>query len=239
MDASSRLDRATVEEARALLTRCCGAERWVTEMLAQRPFLTDHRLQAIAWEVWFGLGSDDWLEAFSHHPQIGDRAAIEARFAGTRDLSQQEQAAVASASEEVIDALAAGQPRLLRTLRLHLHRLRDRQVRPREMLALLEARLTNSPEEEIRIAAGEQAKITAIRLSQLSELEGIRGQGSGIRGVSATPPSAAQKRLSPRESSAHTPTAERPPPLPPRAATLPAKPARPSPIRSAQSSLRG
>jgi 2-oxo-4-hydroxy-4-carboxy-5-ureidoimidazoline decarboxylase len=36
------------------------------------------------------------------------------------------------------------------------------------MLALLEARLTNSPEEEIRIAAGEQAKITAIRLSQLS-----------------------------------------------------------------------
>ena len=33
-----------------------------------------------------------------------------------------------------------------------------------EMLARLNARLGNAPEHEIRIAAGEQAKITALRL---------------------------------------------------------------------------
>ena len=168
MDASSRLDRATVDEARALLTRCCGAERWVTAMLAQRPFLTDHRLQAIAWEVWFGLSSDDWLEAFSHHPQIGDRAAIEARFAGTRDLSQKEQAAVDSASEEVIDALSLGNRAYFERFG-YIFIVCATGKSATEMLALLEARLTNSPEEEIRIAAGEQAKITAIRLSQVSD----------------------------------------------------------------------
>ena len=33
-----------------------------------------------------------------------------------------------------------------------------------QMLDLLESRLSNAPEEELRIAAGEQAKITALRL---------------------------------------------------------------------------
>jgi 2-oxo-4-hydroxy-4-carboxy-5-ureidoimidazoline decarboxylase len=36
-----------------------------------------------------------------------------------------------------------------------------------EMLALVRARLSNDPETEIRIAAGEQAKITALRLDSL------------------------------------------------------------------------
>jgi 2-oxo-4-hydroxy-4-carboxy-5-ureidoimidazoline decarboxylase len=36
-----------------------------------------------------------------------------------------------------------------------------------EMLALLCERLNNEPQEELLIAAGEQAKITALRLSQL------------------------------------------------------------------------
>jgi 2-oxo-4-hydroxy-4-carboxy-5-ureidoimidazoline decarboxylase len=36
-----------------------------------------------------------------------------------------------------------------------------------EMLAILESRLNNSSEIEIKIAAGEQAKITQIRLEKL------------------------------------------------------------------------
>ena len=35
-----------------------------------------------------------------------------------------------------------------------------------EMLAILESRLSNSPDEEIRCAAAEQAKITRIRLEK-------------------------------------------------------------------------
>ena len=37
-----------------------------------------------------------------------------------------------------------------------------------EMLALLQARLPNDAETELRVAAGEQAKITEIRLGKLS-----------------------------------------------------------------------
>ena len=36
-----------------------------------------------------------------------------------------------------------------------------------EMLSLLESRLPNKPEDEIRIAAGEQDKITILRLRKL------------------------------------------------------------------------
>ena len=36
-----------------------------------------------------------------------------------------------------------------------------------EMLQILKARLPNKPEEEIKIAAAEQAKITRIRLEKL------------------------------------------------------------------------
>jgi 2-oxo-4-hydroxy-4-carboxy-5-ureidoimidazoline decarboxylase len=37
-----------------------------------------------------------------------------------------------------------------------------------EMLALLRQRLGNDPEEELRIAAGEQEKITRLRLERLA-----------------------------------------------------------------------
>ena len=36
-----------------------------------------------------------------------------------------------------------------------------------EMLALLRERLANDPSDELRIAAGEQAKITRLRLEKL------------------------------------------------------------------------
>jgi 2-oxo-4-hydroxy-4-carboxy-5-ureidoimidazoline decarboxylase len=40
-----------------------------------------------------------------------------------------------------------------------------------EMLALLRARMPNPPESEIRNAAGEQMKITRLRLEKLLEVE--------------------------------------------------------------------
>ena len=38
---------------------------------------------------------------------------------------------------------------------------------PEEMLAILRERLENGPDEELRIAAAEQAKITELRLKKL------------------------------------------------------------------------
>jgi 2-oxo-4-hydroxy-4-carboxy-5-ureidoimidazoline decarboxylase len=171
MGASSRLDRAGAEEAASLLSRCCGARRWVDGMLARRPFISDERLRAVAREVWFALDAGDWREAFAHHPAIGDRQAIAARFAETRELSLREQAAVGTAPDAILDALERGN---------HAYQARFGYIfivcatgkSAEEMLSLLEARLTNPPELEIRVAAEEQAKITALRLMQIADTPG-------------------------------------------------------------------
>ena len=61
---------------------------------------------AAAREEWFALSEDDWRDAFSHHPRIGDLDALHGRFAATRDLSQREQSGVREAGDEVLGALA-------------------------------------------------------------------------------------------------------------------------------------
>jgi 2-oxo-4-hydroxy-4-carboxy-5-ureidoimidazoline decarboxylase len=159
------IDQASEADARAFLTSCCGAMRWVERMLARRPFGSGERLMRIARDEWFALSPDDWREAFAHHPKIGDRAALGARFPQTAELSASEQSGVTNASEATLDALAALN--------------RDYEARfgyifivcatgksADEMLALLHARIGNPPEREIQIAAGEQAKITALRLAR-------------------------------------------------------------------------
>lgn len=132
-------------------------------MLARRPFGSEAELQAAARQEWFALTEPDWREAFAHHPRIGDRAALEASFPKTHDLSSHEQAGVDSARDEVLTALVQGN-----------HDYYDRfgfifivcatGKTAEEMLQLLRDRLPNDRATELRMAAEEQAKITAIRL---------------------------------------------------------------------------
>jgi 2-oxo-4-hydroxy-4-carboxy-5-ureidoimidazoline decarboxylase len=166
MDASTRLDEADVDTARRLLTRCCGAARWVDGMLARRPFGGDDRLLAAARDVWFALDETAWREAFADHPKIGDRDALRERFPHTAALSVQEQSGVAGANDEVLDALAAGN-RLYEARFGYIFIVCASGKSADDMLALLQARLPNPPEVEIAIAAEEQARITAGRLAAL------------------------------------------------------------------------
>jgi 2-oxo-4-hydroxy-4-carboxy-5-ureidoimidazoline decarboxylase len=159
------IDRESDAEARRLLQRACGASRWVDRMVARRPFGNQPALLSAARQEWFALSKSDWLEAFSHHPKIGDRDALRQRFAATRDLSEREQAGVSAASETTLATLAERN-----------HAYEDRfgyifiacatGLSAEDMLARLELRLGNNPSVEIGIAAEEQAKITAIRLSE-------------------------------------------------------------------------
>ena len=175
MGRSHELDAATDADARALLTRACGASRWVDRMMARRPFGGDARLLRAARIEWFGLTEADWLEAFSHHLQIGDRAlapptltseggAPAARVPATDDLSAKEQAGVAGANAQVIDELAAANQAYLDRFGF-IFIVCATGKSAEEMLQLLRDRLRNDRATEIRIAAEEQAKITALRLS--------------------------------------------------------------------------
>ena len=133
-------------------------------MMARRPFPNDAKLFFAARNEWFGLTEVDWLEAFSHHPRIGDRAALEARFPKTHDLSSQEQANVASAHEDVLAALAQANNDYFDKFGFTFIVCATGKS-AEEMLALLRERLPHDRATELRVAAEEQAKITALRLS--------------------------------------------------------------------------
>jgi 2-oxo-4-hydroxy-4-carboxy-5-ureidoimidazoline decarboxylase len=163
MEPWRRLDLATTDGARELLGRCCGSSRWVERMLGRRPFTDRATLLAAARDEWFGLSEPDWHEAFSHHPQIGDREGLQRRSADTRPLSASEQQGVNAASDEVLAALAAGN-RLYEKKFGYIFIVCATGKGTGQMLELLEERLQNDPDTEIRLAAGEQSKITEIRL---------------------------------------------------------------------------
>ena len=166
MDALSRLNEMGPAEACAELTCCCGASQWVAAMTARRPFADRATLLTLAAEAWWGLGEADWREAFGHHPKIGDRAALRARFTTQGQWAAGEQAGVAAASEQVLSALAE-ENRAYEERFGYIFIVCATGKTADEMLALLRARLPNDPRDEIRVAAAEQAKITRLRLDKL------------------------------------------------------------------------
>ena len=164
MASSQAINTASPEAARQILMRACGSTRWVDRMMQRRPFGNDARLLFAARNEWFGLTEADWLEAFSHHPRIGDRAELETRFPTTHGLSAKEQARVGGATADVLSALAdANEAYFNRFGFIFIVCATGKSAE--EMLALLRLRLTNERSAELRIAAEEQARITALRLS--------------------------------------------------------------------------
>lgn len=165
-DALVRLNRAPEAEARALLVRCCGSSRWVDAMVKARPFKDEAALLAKADAAWGQTGPDDWREAITHHPRIGDVSRLRERFASTASWSAQEQGGMDSAAEDVIQGLAEGNRAYEERFGFGFLVCATGKSAA-QMLELLRARLPNTREAELQVAAGEQAKITRLRLHKL------------------------------------------------------------------------
>ena len=166
MDTWQAIDSGADIEARRLLSRACGSSRWVDRMIGRRPFGTREALLSAAREEWERLSEDDWREAFTHHPKIGDRTALRQRFPATHDLSAREQSGVATASDAVLDTLAEANRRYEARFG-YIFIVCATGLAAAQMLGMLRERLDNTPTDELRIAAAEQAKITAIRLGSV------------------------------------------------------------------------
>jgi 2-oxo-4-hydroxy-4-carboxy-5-ureidoimidazoline decarboxylase len=164
MESWQWLDRARAAEAAAWLRSCCGATRWVERMLARRPFGSADTLQRAAGQEWFSLTREDWLEAIGHHPRLGDRDALRARFSGAA-LSAAEQSSVTAAPDAVLDELADANRRYESRFGFIFIACATGQSADM-ILGLLKARLHNDPDTELRIAAEEIAKINALRLAR-------------------------------------------------------------------------
>jgi 2-oxo-4-hydroxy-4-carboxy-5-ureidoimidazoline decarboxylase len=173
-DPAQALNALSEPDARAALTRCCGAQAWVAALLAGRPYASAYALFQRAEQAWFALDEAEMLEAFAHHPRIGENLALlRARYAAegkARDaaaFSAEEQAGVAQAGEATL--LALRDKNLAYEARFGFIFLVFASGKSAaEMLALLEQRLGHDRATELAIARREHAKITALRLSRLA-----------------------------------------------------------------------
>jgi 2-oxo-4-hydroxy-4-carboxy-5-ureidoimidazoline decarboxylase len=149
------------------LQKCCGATAWVESMLSIFPVTNAETLITKATAMWHGLSEADWREAFTHHPKIGGNVqALRDKFASSSTWAEGEQAAVKQASQATLEALAAGNTEYEQKFG-YIFIVCATGKTADEMLALLQVRLPNKPEDELLIAMGEQDKITRIRLEKL------------------------------------------------------------------------
>jgi 2-oxo-4-hydroxy-4-carboxy-5-ureidoimidazoline decarboxylase len=160
------LNILTPEQRKNELTKCCGATAWVNKMMHCFPMDDLVELLECAEEEWYRCTEVDWKEAFTHHPKIGDVASLTKKFAATAQWASGEQSSVSAANKETIEALAKGND-LYEAKFGYIFIVCATGKSAAEMLSLLEARLGNNVDVEIKIAAEEQNKITKLRLEKL------------------------------------------------------------------------
>jgi 2-oxo-4-hydroxy-4-carboxy-5-ureidoimidazoline decarboxylase len=154
------------DEAKQLLFNCCGASSWVDGMILSRPFIFKEALKEKADEEWSKVNHGDLMEAFSHHPRIGDIDSLKKKFASTAKWASGEQGSVTSASEEVIYELKQMNDEYFEKFG-YIFIICASGKSAEEMLFELNARINNDPEKEIWIAAEEQRKIMHLRIEKL------------------------------------------------------------------------
>jgi len=151
-------------KAEAVLLDCCGCARWAANVSAQRPFPDAQSLFEAADAHWRNLACKDWLEAFSHHPQIGEKPSTGSEShqrwaageqAGARDAAEDLKARMARGNRSYFDKFG------------YIYIVCATGKSAQQMLALLEQRLQNDPARELPIAAEEQRQITRLRLEKL------------------------------------------------------------------------
>jgi len=160
------LNELSTREAAGEFLKCCGSKRWADAMTAARPFYTVDELLVKAGSVWWSLNDSDWLEAFRAHPKIGEQKAATLQSAEAQEWSAQEQSGVAHGSRQTISEIAQ----------------KNREYEEKfgfifivcatgkssdEILAIINERMSNDPQTELRIAAEEQNRITRLRFEKL------------------------------------------------------------------------
>jgi 2-oxo-4-hydroxy-4-carboxy-5-ureidoimidazoline decarboxylase len=153
-------NRLPDEEAAAELLAVCHSRRWAKEVAAGRPYPDLAALQQAADEVWLHLSPEDWREALTAHPRIGEGGGASA------DWSRQEQAGVGAADREMRERLARGNAEYEARFG-HVFLISAAGRDAPEILAALTERLGNDPATELRVAAEEHRRITRLRLERL------------------------------------------------------------------------
>jgi len=155
------------DELDKLLSNCCGSMKWKREMMKEFPFKDEVKLMDTAQKIWYNNCNEaDWLDAFTHHPKIGNIDSIAEKFPTTKQLAGDEQADVKDASPETLrDLIIANREYEARYGFIFIVSATGKSATV--LLRLLKDRLKNNLKEELHIAMGEQYKITFLRLHKI------------------------------------------------------------------------
>lgn len=154
---------------------CNGSRAWAQGLAERRPFTMPDDLFSASDAVWSALRVEDWQEAFDSHPRIGEARAV-AATAQSLAWSHGEQRA-ANLKDAARAALALGNKAYQEKFgRIFIVCATGKSAE--EMLGILQSRMDNDPDTELRVAAEEQRKITQLRLRKWLGIE----PGSGLGG---------------------------------------------------------
>jgi len=167
-----KLNALDEQQLFAALEKCCGSSTWVRSMLAASPFQTRAELLKKAELCWAACDKSDALEAFSHHPKIGDKKSLEKKFAATREWAGNEQSGMNQADEAIIQRMITANENYFEKYG-YIFIVCATGKTASEMLAIIESRLDNNPDDELAIAKAEQNKITLLRLQKLIPMSQI------------------------------------------------------------------
>ncbi|MFC3120056.1 2-oxo-4-hydroxy-4-carboxy-5-ureidoimidazoline decarboxylase [Agaribacter flavus] len=159
------LNTLTTVDAINWFMQTCTASRWCQLMVSNRPYNDAKQLKQQAARCWGDMLKNDYLEAFSGHPMIGDINSLRKKFANTKALAANEQSGTQVASDEVLQCLKA-QNKAYLDKHGFIFIVCATGLSAQTMLSILEQRLVNSTEAELKTAAAEQLKITLLRIDK-------------------------------------------------------------------------
>ena len=164
-----KLNTFSESEAVSHLEQCCVSSTWVSKMVESRPFINHQDVISKAANIWYNdCSRNDFLEAFTGHPKIGNVESLKEEFAKTKEWAGNEQSKVGKASMITIEELAQVNQDYEEKFG-YIFIVSASGKSAHEMVAIAKARLAHNEEDEIHIAMNEQHKITVIRLVKLIE----------------------------------------------------------------------
>jgi OHCU decarboxylase len=153
------------EDAALEILPCCGSNSWARQMAALRPVKDENSLLAASDKIWRSLTEADWMEAFAHHPRIGQSVAPATVPARSAQWSSQEQQKVGLAGSDVIAALAEGNRAYeQRFNRIFIVCAAGKSAHT--ILDILQRRMRNDEQTELQESAEQQRQITSLRLKK-------------------------------------------------------------------------
>lgn len=159
-------DHLPAEDKKQMLFKCCSSDQWVKYMMDLLPYEDLVDVLEDAEQAWYNCEEHDWLQAFSHHPKIGDLSSLKLKFPGTASLAGEEQSGVSNAANETIELLASLNKEYENKFGF-IFIICATGKSASEMVASIKQRITNDVATELQNAAEEQNNITKLRLEKL------------------------------------------------------------------------